>query len=87
LESKTLVAGGASRGLGRAAARSCCRELVAEGARVLLVARDGDALDKVAKEDLGERANPLAASLAEPGGVSSLSQGRARRSSVGSAAF
>jgi len=45
----------------------------------------GGALDKVAK-GLGERANPLAASLAEPDGVSTLSQGRARRSSVGSTA-
>ena len=64
LENKKFVVGGASRGLGRAVAK----ELVAEGARVLLVARDEGALGEAAKE-LGERAHPVAANLAEPEGA------------------
>jgi len=64
LENKAFVVGGASRGLGRAVAE----QLVAEGARVLLVARDGDAVSRVADE-LGEGASPLAADLAEPEGI------------------
>lgn len=62
LQDKTFVVGGASRGLGRAIAT----ELVAEGARVILMARDLAALEEVAAE-LGERATPLAADMAYPG--------------------
>jgi 3-oxoacyl-[acyl-carrier protein] reductase len=61
LEGKAFVVGGASRGLGLAVAR----ELVAEGARVLLVARDFEALD-VAAQELGDAAHPCVADLADP---------------------
>lgn len=62
LQDKTFVVGGASRGLGRAIATV----LVAEGARVILMARDLAALEEVAAE-LGDRATPLAADMAYPG--------------------
>jgi 3-oxoacyl-[acyl-carrier protein] reductase len=61
LEGKAFVVGGASRGLGLAVAT----ELVAEGARVLLVARHFDALDAAAQE-LGDAAHPCAADLGDP---------------------
>src|SRR5688572_14633151 len=51
LRDKTFVVGGASRGLGRAIAT----ELVAEGARVILMARNLAALEDVAA-DLGDQA-------------------------------
>jgi 3-oxoacyl-[acyl-carrier protein] reductase len=60
LYNKSFVVGGASSGLGRAVAE----QLVAEGARVLLVARNAEALQQVAR-DLGEQAQPCAA----PSGV------------------
>jgi 3-oxoacyl-[acyl-carrier protein] reductase len=62
LQDKTFVIGGASRGLGRAIATA----LVAEGARVMLMARDLDALEAVVAE-LGDRATPIAADMAYPG--------------------
>jgi len=52
---------GGNRGLGLAVAR----ELVAEGARVLLAARGLEALEAAAAE-LGERAAPCAVDLADP---------------------
>ena len=64
LEGKLFVVGGASRGLGRAVAA----ELVAEGARAILVSRDENALSETARE-LGESAHPLAADLSDPGSV------------------
>ena len=64
LENKAFVVGGASGGLGRAVAE----QLVAEGARVLLVARNGDALQEAA-QDLGERAHPCPADVAQTSGV------------------
>ena len=62
LRDKTFVVGGGSKGLGRAIAEV----LVAEGARVLLMARDAEALERTATE-LGERATPMAADMAYPG--------------------
>ena len=56
-----FVVGGGSRGLGLAVAR----ELVAEGARVLLAARGLEALEAAAAE-LGERALPCVVDLADP---------------------
>ena len=53
---QTAVVTGASRGFGRAIAAA----LVAEGARVVGIARDGDALDAV-RAELGENFVPLAA--------------------------
>ena len=58
------MVGGGSRGLGRAVADV----LVAEGARVVLVARDAASLEAAAAE-LGERATTCAADLAAPDAV------------------
>lgn len=67
LAGKTFVVGGASKGLGKATA-AC---LVAEGARVALVSRDGAALARVAAE-LGERAIPCPADVADPAAVEAI---------------
>lgn len=67
LRDKAFVVGGGSRGLGRAVAA----ELVAEGARVLLVSRDAAALARASAE-LGERAYPFAADLSSAGGVDAV---------------
>ena len=64
LSGRTYVVGGGSRGLGRAVADV----LVAEGARVVLVARDAASLEAAAAE-LGERATTCAADLAAPDAV------------------
>ncbi len=64
LEGKAFVVGGASSGLGKAVAE----HLVAEGARVLLVARSEDALQEAVQE-LGERARPCAADVSLPSEV------------------
>jgi 3-oxoacyl-[acyl-carrier protein] reductase len=64
LDGKSFVIGGGSRGLGRAVAEA----LVAEGARVLLVARDEDSLKRTAAQ-LGEGAYPLVADLSTPEGA------------------
>jgi 3-oxoacyl-[acyl-carrier protein] reductase len=64
LNNKSFVVGGASSGLGRAVAE----QLVAEGARVLLVARSEDALEEAAR-DLGEQAEQCAADVSQPEGV------------------
>lgn len=69
LEDKSFVVGGASRGLGYAVAE----QLVAEGAQVLLVARDADALQEVAQK-LGELAHPYAADLSEPSNIDELAE-------------
>ncbi len=69
LEGKSFVVGGASRGLGRAVAE----QLVAEGARVLLVARDADAIQEVAQE-LGEQASPCVANLSEPSDIDEVAE-------------
>lgn len=61
LEGKAFIVGRASRGLGLAVAR----ELVAEGAHVLLVARQIEPLDAAAHE-LGERASTCVADLGDP---------------------
>ena len=64
LDNKSFIVGGASSGLGRAVAE----QLVAEGARVLLVARNADALQEVAQE-LGDQAHPCPADVSHPSGV------------------
>jgi 3-oxoacyl-[acyl-carrier protein] reductase len=64
LDNKCFVVGGASSGIGRAVAR----ELVAEGARVLLVARSEETLQGVAQE-LGEQALQCVADVSRPSGV------------------
>ena len=69
LEDKAFVVGGGSRGLGRAVAEN----LVAEGARVLLVARDAGSLAGVAAE-LGERATQLAVDVADPGAADAVAE-------------
>jgi 3-oxoacyl-[acyl-carrier protein] reductase len=67
LEGRCFVVGGGSRGLGRAVAQ----ELVAAGARVLLVARGETAL-AAATVELGERASACATDLAEPEGAAAV---------------
>ncbi len=67
LTNRTYVVGGASKGLGRAIATA----LVQEGARVLLVSRDGDALAAVAQE-LGGNAIPCPADVADPNAAASI---------------
>ena len=69
LQGKSFVVGGASSGLGRAVAE----QLVAEEARVLLVARNAGALQEVARE-LGEQAQPCPADLSEPSGVAEVAE-------------
>jgi 3-oxoacyl-[acyl-carrier protein] reductase len=64
LDNKSFVVGGASSGLGRAVAE----QLVSEGARVLLVARNADSLQEVARE-LGEQAHPCPADVSQASGV------------------
>jgi 3-oxoacyl-[acyl-carrier protein] reductase len=59
LEDKACIVTGATRGIGLATARM----LRAEGARVLLVARDAGELERVSAEAGGE---PLAADVADP---------------------
>ncbi len=61
---RTYVIGGGSRGLGRAVAD----ELVREGNRVLLVARNEDSLAE-AVAALGDRASSVAADLGSPEGA------------------
>ncbi len=67
LNDKSFVVGGASSGLGKAVAE----QLVAEGARVLLVARNEDSLRRVSQE-LGDRAQPCAADISQPSGVDNV---------------
>jgi 3-oxoacyl-[acyl-carrier protein] reductase len=62
LEGSSFVVGGASSGLGRAVAE----QLLASGARVLLVARKAEALEETARE-LGQGAFVCAADLTRPG--------------------
>ena len=64
LENKAFVVGGASSGLGRAVAE----QLVAEGARILLVARNEDALQEAVQE-LGEQTYPCPADVSQTSGV------------------
>jgi 3-oxoacyl-[acyl-carrier protein] reductase len=66
LRDRTVLVGGASRGIGRAIARV----FVAEGARVLLTGREPDAL-AVAVEEMGapERVMGIAGDLTSAGGV------------------
>lgn len=62
LEDKVFVVGGGSKGLGRGVAEA----LIAEGARVLLVSRDEESLDR-AVANLGPAARAVAADMAYPG--------------------
>ena len=73
LKGKSFVVGGASRGLGRAVAE----QLVAEGARVLLVARDATTIQEVAQE-LGEQAYPCAANLSEASNIDEVVEAATR---------
>src|SRR3954453_3091174 len=59
LHDRSFVVGGASRGIGRAIAA----ELVAAGARVLMLSRSAEAVEAAAAE-LGGLATPLAADIA-----------------------
>src|SRR3954469_15613961 len=61
LRDRRAFVGGASKGLGYA----CAESLVREGARVVLAARDGAALD-AACQQLGASAEGIAADLGRP---------------------
>lgn len=65
LEGRACLVTGASRGIGLATARMLC----AEGAHVLLCARDPEALERAAREcaAAGGRAEALPADVTEPG--------------------
>ena len=73
LKGKSFVVGGASRGLGQAVAE----QLVAEDARVLLVARDATTIQEVAQE-LGEQAYPCAANLSEASNIDEVVEAATR---------
>ncbi len=62
LQDKIFVVGGGSKGLGRGIATA----LIAEGAKVLLLSRDQESLDR-AVADLGPAARAVAADMAYPG--------------------
>jgi 3-oxoacyl-[acyl-carrier protein] reductase len=62
LQDKIFVVGGGSKGLGRGIADA----LVAEGAKVLLLSRDQESLDRAVSE-LGPAAKAVAADMAYPG--------------------
>jgi 3-oxoacyl-[acyl-carrier protein] reductase len=62
LQDKIFVVGGGSKGLGRGVAET----LVAEGAKVLLLSRDQESLDRAVSE-LGPAAKAVAADMAYPG--------------------
>ena len=68
VEGRSFVVGGGSRGLGRAVAEA----LVAEGARVLLVARDGEALARAAADLGAGGARACPADIAEPAGAEAV---------------
>jgi 3-oxoacyl-[acyl-carrier protein] reductase len=74
LEGLSFVVGGASSGLGRAVAE----QLVAVGGRVLLVARNADALEETARE-LGEGAYACAADLTTSDGAEAIVEEASRR--------
>ena len=61
LEGKTAAVTGAASGIGLA----CVRGLLAEGAQVVLIDRDGDKLDSLCRE-LGSNAHKLRVDLLEP---------------------
>ncbi len=67
LAEKTFVVGGGSKGLGGAVARG----LIDEGARVLLISRDGDT-QAMAVRDLGSRASALSLDLADPAAADAI---------------
>ena len=67
LEGKTAAVTGAASGIGLA----CVRALLAEGAQVVLIDRDGDKLDGLCRE-LGSNAHRLKVDLLEPTQTSSI---------------
>lgn len=67
LTGKRFVIGGGGKGLGRAVAQA----LADEGARVLLVSRSQESVDRAAAE-LGDNALALAADLSTPDGVDTV---------------
>jgi len=70
LEEKTAAVTGAASGIGLA----CARALLAEGARVVLIDRDGDKLDSLCRE-LGSNAHRLRVDLLEPTQNSGIAAG------------
>ncbi len=70
LQGKTAAVTGAASGIGLA----CARGLLAEGARVVLIDRDGDKLDGLCRE-LGSNAHRLRVDLLEPTQNSGIAAG------------
>lgn len=70
LEGKNAAVTGAASGIGLA----CARALLAEGARVVLIDRDGDKLDSLCQE-LGSDAHPLKVDLLNPAQNSGIGAG------------
>ena len=70
LQGKTAAVTGAASGIGLA----CVRGLLAEGAQVVLIDRDGDKLDNLCRE-LGANAHRLKVDLLEPTQNSSIGAG------------
>ncbi len=70
LQGKTAAVTGAASGIGLA----CARALLAEGARVVLIDRDGDKLDGLCRE-LGSNAHRLRVDLLEPTQNSGIAAG------------
>ncbi len=70
LEGKTAAVTGAASGIGLA----CVRALLAEGARVVLIDRDGDKLEALCRE-LGADAHALRADLLDPAQNSGIGAG------------
>ncbi len=70
LQGKTAAVTGAASGIGLA----CARGLLAEGARVVLIDRDGDKLDSLCRE-LGSNAHRLRVDLLEPTQNSGIAAG------------
>ncbi len=70
LEGKTAAVTGAASGIGLA----CARALLAEGAEVVLIDRDGDRLDILCRE-LGSSAHALNVDLLDPAQNSSIGAG------------
>lgn len=70
LQSKTAAVTGAASGIGL----ECARALLAEGAQVVLIDRDGDKLESICRE-LGSNAHMLRVDLLEPTQNSGISAG------------
>lgn len=70
IQGRTVLLTGASGGIGQVIART----LYARGAHLLVNGRNKDSLERLCAEQLGERAEPVVADLAEPAQVARLAE-------------